>query len=59
MKTQIEFAQHMYGARAANYEDSWHPDYSKRFIDLVDLKPGDRILDLCCGTGLEAFRTQL
>lgn len=45
----------MYNARAPNYEDSWHPEYSRRFIAQAPLKPGDRVLSLCCGTGLDAF----
>lgn len=45
----------MYNARAPKYEDSWHPDYSRRFIAQAPLKPGDRVLSLCCGTGLDAF----
>lgn len=55
IETQVESAQRMYNARAPDYEDSWHPEYSKRFIELVPLGPGERVLDLCCGTGLEAF----
>ncbi|ROV96465.1 hypothetical protein VSDG_05395 [Cytospora chrysosperma] len=54
-ETQTQSAQRMYNARATKYEDSWHPAYSRRFISLVPLKAGDRVLDLCCGTGLEAF----
>lgn len=54
-ETQAQSAKRMYNARATNYEDSWHPDYSKRFMSLVPLSPGHRVLDLCCGTGLEAF----
>jgi len=54
-ESQNESAQRMYDARAALYEDSWHPQYSRRFVELLDLRPGQRILDLCCGTGLEAF----
>lgn len=54
-ETQPQSAKRMYNARATNYEDSWHPDYSKRFMSLVPLSPGHRVLDLCCGTGLEAF----
>ncbi|KAG8169092.1 hypothetical protein KVR01_001841 [Diaporthe batatas] len=54
-ETQPQSAQRMYNTRAPNYEDSWHPDYSRRFMALVPLRPGDRVLDLCCGTGLEAF----
>lgn len=54
-ETQVESAKRMYNSRAANYEDGWHPDYSQRFMKLVPLRKGDRVLDLCCGTGLEAF----
>ncbi|KAK7698188.1 hypothetical protein SLS64_012758 [Diaporthe eres] len=54
-ETQSQSARRMYNARAANYEDSWHPDYSQRFMAIVPLSPGNRVLDLCCGTGLEAF----
>jgi ubiquinone/menaquinone biosynthesis C-methylase UbiE len=45
----------MYSERAANYEDSWHPDYSRRFIAMIPLQLGQRVLSLCCGTGLDAF----
>lgn len=54
-ETQAESAARMYNARAQNYDDSWHPDHSRRFIALAPLKRGDRVLDLCCGTGGEAF----
>ncbi|KAF4335178.1 l-isoaspartate(d-aspartate) o-methyltransferase [Fusarium beomiforme] len=53
-ESQSDAAQRMYTERATNYEDSWHPDYSKRFMELVPMNPGDRVLDLACGTGLEA-----
>ncbi|KAI5456319.1 S-adenosyl-L-methionine-dependent methyltransferase [Mariannaea sp. PMI_226] len=53
-ETQFESAKRMYTPRAANYEDSWHPEYSDRFMALVDIKPGSRVLSLACGTGLDA-----
>ncbi|KAJ4396661.1 hypothetical protein N0V93_000882 [Gnomoniopsis smithogilvyi] len=55
LETQKESAQRMYNVRASKYEDSWHPQYSRRFIAHAPLKPGDRVLSLCCGTGLDAF----
>lgn len=54
-ESQNESAQRMYNARASAYEDSWHPAYSRRFIAHAPLHPGDRVLSLCCGTGLDAF----
>ncbi|CAG7559278.1 unnamed protein product [Fusarium equiseti] len=53
-ESQVDSAQRMYTERAHNYEDSWHPDYSRRFMELVLVHPGDHVLDLACGTGLEA-----
>lgn len=53
-ETQYESAQRMYTARAAEYDNSWHPGYTERFMALVDVSPGDRVLILACGTGLEA-----
>lgn len=54
-ESQRESAQRMYNSRAPTYEDSWHPEHSRRFMARAPLKRGDRVLDLCCGTGLEAF----
>ncbi|CAK7197620.1 hypothetical protein SEUCBS139899_000268 [Sporothrix eucalyptigena] len=53
--SQAEASQYMYAARAGKYEDSWHPHYAERFVRIVNPHPGQRILDLCCGTGLELF----
>ncbi|KAI0192322.1 S-adenosyl-L-methionine-dependent methyltransferase [Xylaria flabelliformis] len=55
MESQPQAAARMYDERAPNYEDSWHPDYSRRLMERVPLKPGDRVLIPCCGTGLESF----
>ncbi|KAH8897113.1 S-adenosyl-L-methionine-dependent methyltransferase [Thozetella sp. PMI_491] len=54
-ETQIEIAIRVYDARADTYELSWHPKYSRRFVPLIPIKPGHRVLSLCCGTGLDAF----
>ncbi|MEP7117262.1 MAG: methyltransferase domain-containing protein [Acidobacteriota bacterium] len=32
----------------------WH-HYGRRTVDLLDLRPGQRVLDLCCGTGGSAI----
>jgi ubiquinone/menaquinone biosynthesis C-methylase UbiE len=53
-ESQVDAAQRMYTERAHNYEDSWHPDYSRRFMELIPIHQGDHVLDLACGTGLEA-----
>ncbi|KAJ4125024.1 hypothetical protein NW768_009365 [Fusarium equiseti] len=53
-ESQVDSAQRMYTERAHSYEDSWHPDYSRRFMELVPVHLGDHVLDLACGTGLEA-----
>ena len=50
--TQADSAQHMYNARASNYDDSFHPAFAKHIIEYLDLQPGERLLDLACGTGL-------
>ncbi|RGP79164.1 demethylmenaquinone methyltransferase [Fusarium longipes] len=54
VESQVDAAQRMYTERAHSYEDSWHPDYSRRFMELVPIHKDDRVLDLACGTGLEA-----
>lgn len=53
-KSQSEMANALYEHRAANYEDSWHPEYTQRMMDLIGVHNSDRILLLACGTGLEA-----
>lgn len=55
LETQSESAQRMYNARASSYEDSWHPGHARRFIAGAPLRQGDRVLSLCCGTGLDSF----
>ncbi|KAF9882401.1 protein-l-isoaspartate(d-aspartate) o-methyltransferase [Colletotrichum karsti] len=54
-ETQVASSKRMYTARADNYEDSFHPEYSKRFMVVADVQPGERVLSLACGTGLEIF----
>lgn len=54
-ETQAASSKRMYTARADNYENSFHPEYSKRFMAIADVQPGERLLSLACGTGLEIF----
>ncbi|KAL0942165.1 protein-l-isoaspartate(d-aspartate) o-methyltransferase [Colletotrichum truncatum] len=54
-ETQVASAKRMYTARADTYENSFHPDYTKRFMSVANVQPGERVLILACGTGLEIF----
>ncbi|KAI3529884.1 methyltransferase [Colletotrichum filicis] len=54
-ETQATSSQRMYTARADNYENSFHPDWTKRFMAVADIQTGERVLILACGTGLEVF----
>ncbi|KAK7523953.1 S-adenosyl-L-methionine-dependent methyltransferase [Phyllosticta citriasiana] len=45
----------MYDRRASNYDDSHHPSFAQNFVEHVPLQPGDKVLDLACGTGLISF----
>ena len=48
-------AVRFYESRSYNYDDTWHPDFTKRFLSHVALQPGHHVLDLACGTGLLTF----
>ncbi|KAG8427277.1 hypothetical protein J3459_007359 [Metarhizium acridum] len=52
--SRFEQAQKSYQTRARDNDNSWHPQYTTRFVKLIDIQPGDRVLVLACGTGLEA-----
>ncbi|TQN74961.1 Arsenite methyltransferase [Colletotrichum shisoi] len=54
-ETQAASSRRMYTARADKYEDSFHPDYTKRFMAVADVRSGEHVLILACGTGLEVF----
>jgi ubiquinone/menaquinone biosynthesis C-methylase UbiE len=46
-----------YNARAAAYDDepSFHRHLASEYVKYADPRPGERLLDLPCGTGLETF----
>ncbi|MCJ1458911.1 hypothetical protein MMC28_009287 [Mycoblastus sanguinarius] len=50
--SQVLFSQRMYDARSSNYDSSWHPIHALNYIKWTQPQPGQRILDLACGTGL-------
>jgi ubiquinone/menaquinone biosynthesis C-methylase UbiE len=52
---QADQAIKFYESRAANYDGSWHSDFTSRFITHLDIQPGQQVLDLACGTGLLSF----
>jgi ubiquinone/menaquinone biosynthesis C-methylase UbiE len=54
-KRQADGAVKFYENRAANYDGTWHDDFTSRFMSYVDFEPGQHVLDLACGTGLLTF----
>jgi ubiquinone/menaquinone biosynthesis C-methylase UbiE len=44
-----------YEARSGDYDDTWHTDFTKRFVSYLDIQEGQDVLDLACGTGLLTF----
>lgn len=55
MEPQHDSAQRLYDARAHKYDNSCHPSFAKLVAQISNLKPGDKVLDLACGTGLVTF----
>ncbi|KAL9096107.1 MAG: hypothetical protein Q9165_001630 [Trypethelium subeluteriae] len=54
-ETQAESAQRLYDQRGSNYDDSHHPSFVANFVKFANIQPGQRVLDLACGTGLVTF----
>lgn len=52
---QASNAIRFYEAKAQDYDYTWHTDFTKRFLGYLNIKPGQHILDLACGTGLLTF----
>lgn len=52
---QADAAIRLYTTRASQYDKSWHPLFTKRFVSYLSLSPGQKVLDLACGTGLLTF----
>ena len=42
----------IYDQRSSKYDDSFHPRQAEDFIKWAELRPGQNVLDFCCGTGL-------
>jgi ubiquinone/menaquinone biosynthesis C-methylase UbiE len=45
-----------YEAKSGDYDDTWHGDFTTRFLSYLDLQQGQEVLDLACGTGLLTFK---
>ncbi|KAK5677336.1 hypothetical protein LTS10_009906 [Elasticomyces elasticus] len=54
-RNQPQDAQALYDPRAASYDDSWHPRFARHMVELANLKAGEHVLDLACGTGLVTY----
>ena len=52
---QADDAIRFYESRSWDYDATWHSDFTKRFISYLDIRPGQQVLDLACGTGLLTF----
>jgi ubiquinone/menaquinone biosynthesis C-methylase UbiE len=45
-----------YESKSGDYDDTWHDDFTTRFLSYLELQPGQEVLDLACGTGLLTFK---
>jgi ubiquinone/menaquinone biosynthesis C-methylase UbiE len=52
---QAANAIRFYEAKSADYDSTWHSDFTQRFISYLDIQEGQNVLDLACGTGLLTF----
>jgi ubiquinone/menaquinone biosynthesis C-methylase UbiE len=61
MEPELQRRVQRYGwDKASNhYDDSWSKQLEPaqyRLMEMADLKPGEKVLDMACGTGLVSFR---
>ena len=49
---QVLSAQHIYGARASVFDNTWHPEFAAEYMAWAPPLLGQHVLDLACGTGL-------
>lgn len=57
-KLQRRVQRYGWDKAATYYEQFWQASLApaqKRLLELADLKPGDRVVDIACGTGLVTF----
>ncbi len=46
----------LYSRRSQTYDQGdWHPRIAQRLIDYAKIKPGQKVLDIACGTGMVAI----
>lgn len=55
MPESAEECARQFDDRARRYERStWHAQYAHALVSVLDLQPGDRVLDCGAGTGMAA-----
>ena len=55
-RNQEADVRRFYDERSSVYDHSWHSRFARHMTELLDIKPGQHVLDLACGTGLMTFR---
>lgn len=55
VERQSDKAVKFYENRSGDYDNTWHSDFTKRFVSYLNIQQGQEVLDLACGTGLLSF----